>query len=238
MTDAIHLADLPFYTIQGEGASAGRPAFFIRVQGCTVGCDFCDTRYSWSEDPKRGFFVPYKDILTALAKIPRSAVIVLTGGEPYEHVEELCSMLGYVDHGKHQIEVETSGYIYDSRLNWCVDQITISPKILPSALIRPDKMMSDETLSRWLLYDRQTAEVTWKFVIRNQPDLDAFLSYYNRWSDKNWILPPKRVYLMPEAMTAEQNVGRGKWLAEVCKEYGFNLSLRQHVMLWGAKRGT
>ena len=41
-----------FYSIQGEGATAGLPAVFVRLQGCTVGCGWCDTKYSW--DPAAG----------------------------------------------------------------------------------------------------------------------------------------------------------------------------------------
>ena len=36
-----------FFSIQGEGATAGAPAVFIRLQGCSVGCAWCDTKYSW-----------------------------------------------------------------------------------------------------------------------------------------------------------------------------------------------
>ena len=36
-----------FLSIQGEGPSAGTPAHFIRLQGCDVGCRWCDTKYSW-----------------------------------------------------------------------------------------------------------------------------------------------------------------------------------------------
>ncbi|HEX5532047.1 MAG TPA: 7-carboxy-7-deazaguanine synthase QueE, partial [Methylomirabilota bacterium] len=35
-----------FHSIQGEGATAGRPAIFVRLQGCSVGCGWCDTKYS------------------------------------------------------------------------------------------------------------------------------------------------------------------------------------------------
>ena len=37
-----------FYTIQGEGFHAGKPAYFIRLGGCDVGCAWCDAKYTWN----------------------------------------------------------------------------------------------------------------------------------------------------------------------------------------------
>ena len=37
-----------FYSIQGEGFHAGKPAYFIRVGGCDIACHFCDTKISWN----------------------------------------------------------------------------------------------------------------------------------------------------------------------------------------------
>ena len=37
-----------FYTIQGEGFHAGKPAYFIRLGGCDVGCRWCDAKYTWN----------------------------------------------------------------------------------------------------------------------------------------------------------------------------------------------
>lgn len=36
-----------FYTIQGEGFHTGKPAYFIRLGGCDVGCHWCDVKESW-----------------------------------------------------------------------------------------------------------------------------------------------------------------------------------------------
>ncbi|HEY5867549.1 MAG TPA: 7-carboxy-7-deazaguanine synthase QueE, partial [Candidatus Tectomicrobia bacterium] len=40
-----------FYSIQGEGASCGRATAFIRLGGCTLGCQWCDTKYTWRGGP-------------------------------------------------------------------------------------------------------------------------------------------------------------------------------------------
>ena len=36
-----------FYTIQGEGFHSGKPAYFIRLGGCDVGCKWCDAKFTW-----------------------------------------------------------------------------------------------------------------------------------------------------------------------------------------------
>ena len=39
-----------FFSIQGEGFHAGKAAWFIRLGGCDVGCNWCDTRFAWDPD--------------------------------------------------------------------------------------------------------------------------------------------------------------------------------------------
>jgi 7-carboxy-7-deazaguanine synthase len=36
-----------FYSVQGEGVHTGKPAYFIRLAGCDVGCSWCDVKESW-----------------------------------------------------------------------------------------------------------------------------------------------------------------------------------------------
>ena len=43
-----------FYSIQGEGRYTGTPAVFIRLAGCNLRCDFCDTEHQpYQDSPKR-----------------------------------------------------------------------------------------------------------------------------------------------------------------------------------------
>src|SRR5207302_3644830 len=37
-----------FASVQGEGVTVGTPSAFVRLQGCSVGCVWCDTKYSWA----------------------------------------------------------------------------------------------------------------------------------------------------------------------------------------------
>jgi 7-carboxy-7-deazaguanine synthase len=68
-----------FYSIQGEGANTGKPAYFIRVGGCDVGCHWCDVKESWN--PNLHPLTDIEQIVTNIQKHPAQS-IVITGGEP------------------------------------------------------------------------------------------------------------------------------------------------------------
>src|SRR5215475_9672831 len=70
-----------FFSIQGEGPTAGLPAVFIRLQGCSVGCIWCDTKYSW--DPDGGRDVEIEALVSEAVAFPCRRVVI-TGGEPLE----------------------------------------------------------------------------------------------------------------------------------------------------------
>ena len=109
-----------FYTIQGEGDKAGKPAYFIRIGGCDVGCHWCDVKESW--DASIHPLVEVDSILDKLKDIP-SKDVVITGGEPtIYNLDYLCNFL----HRNHyQTYLETSGaHPFSGRWNW----ICLSPK--------------------------------------------------------------------------------------------------------------
>ncbi len=63
-----------FYTIQGEGFHAGKPAYFIRLGGCDVGCRWCDAKYTWN--PK---LYPPTDVRTVIDRAlacPAQAIVI------------------------------------------------------------------------------------------------------------------------------------------------------------------
>jgi 7-carboxy-7-deazaguanine synthase len=68
-----------FYTIQGEGFHSGKPAYFIRLGGCDVGCHWCDVKESW--DANAHPLTSADLIVENAAKFPAKAIVV-TGGEP------------------------------------------------------------------------------------------------------------------------------------------------------------
>jgi organic radical activating enzyme len=211
-----------FLSIQGEGPSAGVRAHFIRLQGCPVGCVWCDTKYTWDAAGGRASRIdPLLDEALALGEAP---LLVLTGGEPLEHpgfVELLDAALPLWG----RIEVETSGVEPPprghARLFW-----NVSPK-LPSATGR----WSDT----WRHAEAWKAEphATFKIVVGDTPDLDDALRLVVRFG-----LPPARVMLMPEGLTAAAVRTRTPALAQACARHGFTLSPRLHIERWGARRGV
>lgn len=64
-----------FTSVQGEGALVGLPSTFIRLQGCSVGCPWCDTKYTWHNG---GTKMDVEDIVAQVT----SNHVVITGGEP------------------------------------------------------------------------------------------------------------------------------------------------------------
>lgn len=109
-----------FYTIQGEGFHAGKPAYFIRLGGCDVGCRWCDAKYTWN--PK--IFPPVDvDVVVERAKECAAQAIVITGGEPLLYpLDVLTSRLR--DEGL-EIFLETSGtHPFSGEFDW----VCLSPK--------------------------------------------------------------------------------------------------------------
>lgn len=109
-----------FYTIQGEGYHSGKPAYFIRLGGCDVGCRWCDAKYTWN--PK---MYPPTEVATIISRAASCSAqaIVITGGEP------LLYPLGELTRGLHErgleIFLETSG---TQPLSGEFDWVCLSPK--------------------------------------------------------------------------------------------------------------
>ena len=109
-----------FYTIQGEGFHAGKPAYFIRLGGCDVGCRWCDARFTW--DARLFPSVDVDEIVERAASFPARA-IVITGGEPLLYpLDYLTTKL----HGRGlEIFLETSGSrSFSGEFDW----VCLSPK--------------------------------------------------------------------------------------------------------------
>ena len=66
-----------FYSLQGEARTVGLPTVFIRLTGCPLRCEYCDTTYAF----KGGEWFSLQDILSEVKKY-RTKYVTVTGGEP------------------------------------------------------------------------------------------------------------------------------------------------------------
>ncbi len=109
-----------FYTVQGEGYHSGKPAYFIRLGGCDVGCRWCDAKFTWKAEQ---FPLVYAEKIVAAAASCEAQAIVVTGGEPLKYP------MGVLTEGLHkaglEIFLETSGtYPMSGEFDW----VCLSPK--------------------------------------------------------------------------------------------------------------
>ncbi len=221
MTRTLRISEL-FLSLQGEGPSAGTPAHFVRLQGCDVGCRWCDTRYAW--DVGGGREVSAGTLWEEARALGDTPLLVVTGGEPLQH-PDLEALLRAALGRWPRVEVETSGILppplSHPHLAW-----NVSPK-LPSATPR--------WAETWAHARAWLAEpgATFKIVVGDPPDLEDALRLM-----REHALPPERVMLMPEGVTDEALRARAATLAGACARHGFRLSPRLQIWLWGARRGV
>jgi organic radical activating enzyme len=114
-----------FYSIQGEGFHSGKPAIFVRLGGCDVGCHWCDVKESWDE--KDHPFMTVEEVLSTLSDYPCQTIIV-TGGEPLMY--DLSDLTAQLKASGYQLHIETSG-VYPVTGSW--DWICFSPKKFKAA---------------------------------------------------------------------------------------------------------
>ncbi|MCP5102925.1 MAG: 7-carboxy-7-deazaguanine synthase QueE [bacterium] len=111
-----------FWSFQGEGLRAGFPSIFLRLAGCHLRCDYCDTKDAW----KSGRWMPLSEILEELDKQKKrypASQVVLTGGEPME--QDLVEIVEALKQKEFFVAIETNGVEFtDLPIDWW----TVSPK--------------------------------------------------------------------------------------------------------------
>jgi len=135
-----------FSSLQGEGPYAGEQHLFVRFEGCSLSCQFCDTPASFQMNPEcrvetKAFskkFTRYVNPLTVeqinriLAAFTDSRTVSVSGGEPLEQEAFLSAWLPTV-HGRYRILLETAGVHFQAfaKLRDSIDIVSLDLK-LPS----------------------------------------------------------------------------------------------------------
>ncbi|UCM85122.1 MAG: 7-carboxy-7-deazaguanine synthase QueE [Rickettsia endosymbiont of Culicoides impunctatus] len=129
-----------FKTIQGEGPFVGMPAVFIRLGGCNLACNFCDTEF---EDFN---ILTINNIIEEVQRLTINIkLVVITGGEPFRQpIELLCHKLIDLDY---LVQIETNGTLYRD----LPDKVHIicSPKATKNGATKNGySLLRDDLLSR------------------------------------------------------------------------------------------
>lgn len=152
-----------YRAVQGEGWHSGMPCTLVRLQGCNLRCDFCDTKYAL--DPDGGEELTLTEIYKNVQKAHRKGdIVLLTGGEPtmQTNISMLVAQLGHLG----PVHLETNGTLplYSPELfSW----ITISPKP-PNPFFPPTYKRANEL--KWLVGDDSDVDAlkVWLWSARKQ----------------------------------------------------------------------
>jgi 7-carboxy-7-deazaguanine synthase len=226
-----------FYSIQGEGELTGVPSVFVRTSGCNLRCRWCDTPYaSWN--PEGAAWTP-EALFAEITKHAPARHVVFTGGEPLLW-KELPGLVRELRIGGWHVTLETAATIPPENLEY--DLASLSPK-LSSATPLPHEIdaswiarheatrFQPKILQAWL----QGGAYQLKFVVSTRNDLGEIDALLNQ---TGVVVPPHRIFLMPEGTDSETLQRRGVEVAEWCKQRGFRFCDRLHVHLYGNTRGT
>ena len=129
-----------FYTLQGEGAHAGRPAVFCRFSGCNLWsgreadrasavCQFCDTDFVGTDGERGGKFTDSEALARTIdglwpAAYPAQKYVVFTGGEPLLQLD--AALIDSMHAHGFAIAIETNGTL---AVPPGVDWVCVSPKV-------------------------------------------------------------------------------------------------------------
>ncbi len=165
-----------FYTLQGEGAWTGEPAYFVRLAGCDVGCHWCDVKESWKVDPRQ--YHPSKEI-ASWAYESGTKRVVITGGEPT--IYDLSLLTKALHERGTKIHMETAGvHPYSGEFDW----ICLSPKkFLPPR----EEFYALAHELKIIVYNRHDFLWAEKHAAHCAESTQIFLQV--EWSKRNQMLP-------------------------------------------------
>ena len=203
-----------FLSLQGEARSAGLPTVFVRLTGCPLRCQYCDTAYAFHGGE-------WFDIPDIVAKVQSYGVsnVCVTGGEPLAQKRCPALLQALVD-ASLSVSLETSGAIdisdVDTRVSRVVDIKT------------PGSAECDRNL--WTNIDVLTPHDQLKFVICSRDDYQwAKQQIAQRGLDQRCevLFSPSYTEITPKQLA--------EWIIEDRLPVRFQMQL--HKQLWGEEQG-
>lgn len=238
MTHHLNVSEVFGNAWQGEGPATGERCAFLRLAGCNLDCGkgagatwACDTPYTWDwgrftrkDEVTR---LPVEQVVDQLAQVMgfSTGLLVVSGGEPLvqqDALHELTAQLpGHVD-----VDVETNGTREPLETD-LVRRYVVSPKLGNSGVAWAARVKI-HTLR--LLAEAGHERTAFKFVCSQPSDLDEVDNLVEAADLDN-------IWVMPAGTDTDTILTVARDLAPHVQDRGYNLSLRQHVLLFGDQRG-
>lgn len=201
-----------FYSLQGEAKEVGIPTVFVRLTGCPLRCNYCDTAYAFKGNNP----LSIQHILDEVAQYNAQYVCV-TGGEPMAQSNCLKLLDSLIDSG-YNVSMETSGSIDITPVN---SKVSIVMDIkTPSS--------TEEHQNRYENLPILKSKDQLKFVIASRSDFDWCTEILDNHEVESEILfSPVYESLKP--------VELAEWILE--KKLNVRLQVQLHKLLWGDQKG-
>ncbi len=207
-----------FFSLQGEGIYIGAPTVFVRLYGCDLRCEWCDTMYAVEGGEFRTMSV--SEVVERVEGL-RCKTVCITGGEPLLQEEEVTELAAILLKGGYHILLETSGHMEPPPVffdDGCV--ISLDCKCPGSAM---------ESSTDFGLFRKLGEKDQLKFVIKDEADYLYAKGVLREHPTK--------------ACVVFQPVGgtEMKWIADRVlrdKMRGVRVLPQLHKLIWGNKRGV
>jgi len=233
--DKLAIAEMFSDTIQGEGPHAGVISTFVRLQGCTLKCVWCDTLDVWPEGNEYSFGEIFEmfESIGLIDRFKKGQHLILTGGSPLKQEKACVAFLKvFIDrYGfKPYVEVENEAVLMPSpEFVSLVDWWNNSPKLQNSGM-KYKARIKPLTLS----YMGSLPNSVFKFVIASESDWDEIQETF---INTNFITLDK-IVLMPEGQTQEELSKTRELTADLAIKKGVRFTDRLHVTIWNKKTGV
>ena len=201
-----------FYSLQGEAREVGIPTVFVRLTGCPLRCNYCDTAYAFKGNNP----LSIEQIVSEISKY-KTHYVCVTGGEPMAQSNCLGLLDTLIEKG-YKVSMETSGSIDISEVNKNVS-IVMDLKT-PSSTEQHQNRYENIAL----LENKDQL----KFVIASRSDFEWCCSIL----ENNEILSDVLFSPVYESLKPAQ---LADWILE--EQLNVRLQVQLHKLLWGDQQG-
>ena len=237
--------------LQSEGSRIGRPTITVRTTGCTHRCYFgeggwCDSWYT-SIHPEKGQFC-FNDIIKTYDDNPHIKEMMLTGGSPTMHPTLVNELTHFAHERNILITIETEGSHY-IETDYPIDLLSISPKfsnsipvigaVTPTGKVADQKMidthnkkrLNTKAIKQMINFHKDYHfKPVWDGTDKNLEEIETFRVIMN--------IPLDKTYIMPAGDTREQLIKMYPIVFNMCAEYGYNMTGRDHIIAFNTERGV